>query len=42
MFAGILQAQIRFYDFKIADIDGNEFDVSSKSVGCKRGIQNAD
>lgn len=29
MFAGILQAQTGFYDFKVTDIDGKEFDMSS-------------
>jgi glutathione peroxidase len=29
MFAGILQAQTRFYDFKVTDMDGKEFDMSS-------------
>jgi glutathione peroxidase len=29
MFAGILQAQITLYDFKVIDIDGKEFDMSS-------------
>jgi glutathione peroxidase len=29
MFAGIVMAQTKFYDFKVTDIDGKEFDMSS-------------
>jgi len=29
MITGILEAQTGFYDFKVTDIDGNEFDMSS-------------
>jgi len=29
MITGILQAQTGFHDFKVTDIDGNEFDMSS-------------